>query len=102
MKIATALHVRILTSMASILVPISGAHAFLYCSEPTEPYCLDGSGYFDDRWAFDSCRNDVEQFVREAEDYVDCLEDEQSEVIDQANKAIERFNCRAEGGSYCY
>jgi hypothetical protein len=75
--------------------------ASFYCSEPREPSCVDGSGYFDDSSEFESCKSDVESFVSDTKEYVSCLTDASNEAIQASNKAVEQFNCRAEGKSYC-
>ena len=81
---------------------VSEAQAYLLCTAPSEPYCLSGSGYFSDQYAFQSCRRDVESFVEETNAYVRCLSNESDEAIEKANDVIEHFNCRAEGQSFCY
>lgn len=75
--------------------------AFASCSEPSEPSCIDGYGAFDDDWSFNSCKSEVESFVSETEDYVRCLKRKCNEAVENANAAIEKFNCRAKGGSVC-
>jgi hypothetical protein len=75
--------------------------ASFYCSEPREPSCVDGSGYFDDSSEFESCKSEVGRFVSDTKEYVSCLTDASNEAIQASNKAVEQFNCRAEGKSYC-
>jgi hypothetical protein len=75
---------------------------FLFWTEPQEPYCIDSYGTFEDEWAFNSCRREVDSYVDEINRYVDCLNREQDEAIRKANEVIERFNCKANGGSFCY
>jgi hypothetical protein len=75
--------------------------ASFYCSEPREPSCVDGSGYFDDSSEFESCKSDVESFVSDTKEYVTCLTDASNDAVQVSNKAVEQFNCRAEGKSYC-
>jgi len=77
------------------------AAAIMFCSEPSKPYCLDAYGTFDDQWSFDQCRDEVQSFVDSVNRYVDCLGDEQREKTNDANEAVERFNCRASGNDFC-
>lgn len=46
-----------------------------YCGEPSVPYCVNGIGTFDDQFSFDMCKSDMERFVRETEDYNQCVRD---------------------------
>lgn len=73
-----------------------------YCSEPSEPYCVDGFGTYDSDFSFQSCRGDMDQFASETEDYIDCLRRAQQEAIDAYNESVERFNCHAGGSTFCY
>lgn len=78
----------------------------LYCSEPSEPYCIDAYGTFDNDWSFRSCRDEVERYLEEVDRYAQCLIDEAQREIDDARReaddVIERFNCKAQGNTYCY
>lgn len=88
--------------LASLTVTVAyPAEASMYCPEPSEPVCIDSFGTFDNEFSFDQCRTDVENFVSDVEDYVDCLDQEQQMKIDEANRAIERFNCKAQGDNFC-
>ena len=37
--------IAVVTAAASVIEP---ARASMFCSEPSKPYCVDGSGFFDD------------------------------------------------------
>lgn len=76
------------------------AHAY-YCSEPSKPDCVDGSGYFDDQSDFTSCKSEVENYVDDVRRYSECLTDETNATIRESNEIVEKFNCRAEGRSFC-
>lgn len=78
------------------------AEAFgLYCTHPEAPYCLDQYGTFDDEWAFGRCKMEMETYLSEVNAYTQCLAQEASEVRREANDAVDRFNCKANGGTYC-
>lgn len=77
------------------------AQFYMYCTEPSEPFCITSFGTFDDQWSFDRCRRDVEMFLSEVDEYRDCLLRNSNEAVDHANQVIERFNCRAEGRTFC-
>lgn len=91
----------VLAALASVCVaftPTTGQA--LWGSEPTQPYCInDYDGFTRDE--YDSCRSDVEAYLRDVEDYINCLRKEQNRVSDEANDVIDKFNCLASGESYC-
>ena len=93
--------IRLASIAAFVCLSTNFAMAYMFCSEPSEPYCVDGSGYFDDKYSFESCKSDVESYVQDIADYVECLRVEQNEKIQKSNDIMEKFNCRAEGQSYC-
>lgn len=83
-------------------MPLSAT--YLYCSKPIPPSCLDQFGEFDE-WSFRQCRNAVESFVQEVQQFQQCViyeaERINSEARQEADQAVERFNCRAQGDSFC-
>jgi hypothetical protein len=87
--------------VAPLTLISSPSHASLFCSEPREPYCVDGSGYFDDESQFNSCKSEVEDYLRDVKEYSQCLAEEQNKAIEKSNEIIEKFNCRAAGKSFC-
>lgn len=70
-----------------------------YCSEPSEPYCLNGLTDFRDEWSFRRCKDEVEQYAKDMANWVEC---QQKEAIEKTNKVLEKFNCRARGDNFCY
>ena len=77
------------------------AQAGYYCSEPSPPYCIDSYGTFDDEWSFNRCKNEVESYLSEVASFQNCLADWHSAAGDEADAAIEKFNCKAQGNSFC-
>ena len=88
----------LVTAVALALSPINRTAAYVYCNEPTEPDCQSRSWTFEDEYAFQRCRSEVESFVEETRDYVACLMQAGEEAQDHANDVIDEFNCRARGG----
>ena len=95
-----------------VFIPSAGAQAF-YCSEPSEPYCIDAYGTFDDEYSFQSCRREMENYLDEVRRYEQCVADEVRRIANEAQSdvdrirrdaddALERFNCKAQGNTYCY
>lgn len=81
------------------------ASPFLFCTRPSEPFCIDSYGTFDDEWAFNRCRSEVERYLDEMSEYRSCLlrevEIEIDDAANEARRATERFNCKANGGLIC-
>lgn len=77
----------------------------IYCSKPEPPYCIDGYNTFENEYSFRDCKFDMERYLDDIERYTQCLFDEAdtmaSEARREANETIERFNCKAEGNSFC-
>ncbi len=80
--------------------------AYGFCSVPREPSCVDMMGISKDEFTFQMCRNELESYRRQVQSYIRCLIDEvASEREDKTrklNRAIDRFNCYAQGGSVCF
>lgn len=75
-----------------ILIQASGA-----CSKPEAPYCATAYGKFDDQYDFDRCKNEMENYKSEVEDFLACQRRESQQAIDEYNEAVESFNRRAGG-----
>jgi hypothetical protein len=54
-----------------------------------------------DDFSFQTCRIEVETFRKKVRQYVECLGEEQDDVITLLNKTIDRFNACAKS-SICY
>lgn len=89
-----------LALLLTILVSASPALA-AYCSEPSEPYCLDILDDASDRSDIESCRWEVESFVSDSQEYVRCLKQAADEAVEKSNDSITKYNCRARRESFC-
>lgn len=95
---------RLLSVCAGVALVVSltgGAAQAYYCSEPIRPSCIDRYGTFDDECSFDRCKREVESYLSEVEDFRSCLADAHRQAGDEADAVVERFNCKAQGRSYC-
>lgn len=89
---------KILASIAAVLVLFTApAHAMYFCSEPSEPYCVNNYSAFSDAYEFEDCKRDVENYADDVNQYLDCLADESQAAINAYNDAVEAFNRRARG-----
>lgn len=90
---------RVLTTALLAVLIQPGVSLAMYCSEPSTPYCLNSD--FSDKYDFESCQRKMKSYLSDVEDYRECLQNESNEALNEANKAIKKFNCRASGESLC-
>lgn len=96
----------LIASTLSLMIVIFATHNasaqyFRRCIEPVAPHCVDQVYAFDDDYAFTRCRNEVESFVDDTNEYLRCLSRNADEANIEAEQVIDRFNCRAQGRTYC-
>lgn len=72
--------------------------AGLFCTEPREPFCLNGM-HLNSEADFDDCRFDVENYGKKLQDYLECT---QEDATTKYKKAINKFNCYASGETLCF
>ncbi len=88
-----------LVILVVLILPTWGAHAALYCTKPSKPYCAEGYGRFSDDYDFQSCRSEMESYKSSIERYIRCVIDEAESDVSKArseyNSAVESFNSRA-------
>jgi hypothetical protein len=77
-----------------------------YCSEPSEPSCIDMLGISRDQFSFDMCKSEVESYLADVDAYKNCLISEANSKIEEtsseASSVIDKFNCYARGESICF
>lgn len=79
----------------AILVLTSSLYS--YCTEPREPSCISSSIAFET--LSDFCRSDVEDYIRDLEEYSDCV---LRESYEKAKEALDKYNCYASGEDFCF
>jgi hypothetical protein len=87
----------ILLAAVALVLMQAPAKAYLFCSEPSAPYCATMYGSFNDGYDFEDCKRDVVSYGEDVEDYIQCLNDASQTAIDEYNDAIDSFNRRARG-----
>ena len=87
----------ILTAAVLIVISHTPSQAYLFCSEPTAPYCATSFGDFNDGYEFEDCKREMERYASDIEDYVSCLSDASNSAISDYNDAVRSFNRRAGG-----
>jgi hypothetical protein len=89
----TLLAVLMLTAQA-----VADSHS---CPEPVKPECIGRLEGIHDKSALTMCSTDLDDYRKQIQDYLKCLDDSRSEVTDKFNKAVKRFNCYSIGNSTC-
>jgi hypothetical protein len=87
----------LLVAALAVTLAHAPAKAYLFCSEPSAPYCATSYGPFNDGYDFEDCKRDMVDYGSDVEDYIECLNDASQTAIDDYNDAIESFNRRARG-----
>ena len=57
-----------------------------YCYKPTMPYCVE-FGNFNSDSDFEMCKMEIENYLRDLQEYIQCLEDEINEAIEDKIKS---------------
>jgi len=71
-----------------ILISQPARAGYGICFKPSEPYCLDAPDIQD------SCRYEIETYLRAYDNYLDCVA---KDVADDKKKAVDKWNCRIKG-----
>lgn len=90
--------------LAFLAYSTSASAEYLNCMKPSPPMCIDQFGGFDE-WSFQQCRNEVEFFVQQMQQFQQCViyevERLHADAQQETNRVVERFNCKAQGESFC-
>lgn len=78
------------------VILVLASSLYSYCSEPREPSCINSSISFEISMF---CRSDVEKYIRDLEEYSDCV---LKESYEKAKEALDKYNCYASGEDFCY
>jgi hypothetical protein len=88
---------RALVVIFSAATIVAVTPALSACSEPSAPYCSTKYGAFDDEEEFLRCKNEMDSYQSEAQEYLSCMKRKSDSVIQEYNSAVESFNRRARG-----
>lgn len=75
------------------------SYAVMFCSEPSAPFCIR-TGFTGD-FEFEDCKLKMKTYLRNVDEYRQCLKEESDSAVEEANKAIKKFNCYASGEKFC-
>jgi hypothetical protein len=92
--------VAVLIAVMTLMSASQPASAYGFCSEPRPPWCANHG--FNDKSSYESCRREMETYLRDVENYLECLRKKAKDTADESDKAVQRFNCNAEGRSVCF
>ena len=88
--------------VAVILVVVTApGEALEDCIEPSEPSCIGSRYSFEEQLAAVRCRRDVDYYLREAGEFVNCLERKKQTIMQRSNQVLSRLNCRIRGELQC-
>jgi hypothetical protein len=73
--------------LASILGPTSAQSYF--CDRPSKPYI---PSYSTDKYEMENAQSEVERYTRRMKDYVECLNNENSDAISEHKRTISNWN----------
>ena len=71
-----------------------GAQSY-FCSRPNKPYCVSSYQKFRDQNEYTSCKFEVEEYLDNIREYVECLEMEREDAVSESEEVIQDFNSRA-------
>lgn len=85
----------ILITLLITIFSISASAQSYFCSRPDKPYCVDSFQRFRDQSEFENCKFEVEEYLNNIREYVECLEREKADAINESEAVIQSFNNRA-------
>jgi hypothetical protein len=82
------------------------------CTQPPQPECAASEETYKNKEAYASCTEEFVAMSKEVQEYVTCLKNDLQEkttqvqeksdkIIDETNKAVKKFNCRANPKAEC-
>lgn len=74
---------------------------FFHCLTPQTPSCVTWSMRFEDDFAIESCRRDMQTYQRHVDEYRRCVTESANSVREQFDRDMRRFECRARRESFC-
>lgn len=89
------------TSLVAVLLLAAPARAQTLCSAPIAPFCIEAQSTYDDPGATDRCRQDLDAYKAQVDNYAACLAQKIAELRDEQAALEAGFTCRAEGGEGC-
>ena len=81
--------------------PVTTQASYWFCSEPRKPSCIDQYGTFDNEWSFRRCRDSVEDYLDDVSEFQSCLANWHEDIGKEADKLVDRFNCKARQELFC-
>jgi hypothetical protein len=92
-------------ALAAVALSSGASEALAFCSQPSEPYCLNTPSSARDDFFAARCRADIESYVDASRRYVDfVLRAARAEERDQQMKVdavLQRLACQSRGERFC-
>ena len=84
-----------------VLLAFPGNAQLLFCNEPIRPFCVGEEYTYERDIDVKRCRQNVERYLEDAEEYGQCLRDK-AEAADATAKQIKQhFECKSSGSDDC-
>jgi hypothetical protein len=74
----------------ALLVASGGQTLSYYCSEPSKPSIP--SGYYAERYEMESAKDDVDRYIRDVNEYIDCLNEEAEDARNDARRVVDEWD----------
>lgn len=71
------------------------------CSQPVEPTCVSSELTYEDEQRINRCRQDMERYASQVEEYVDCLKRKSKHQIEVLEDLRHQLECRANDEVSC-
>lgn len=84
-----------------LVVATAPGEALEDCIEPNEPSCISSRYSFEEQLAAVRCRRDVDYYLREAGEFVNCLERKKQTIMQRSSQLLSKLNCRTRGELQC-
>lgn len=68
---------------------------------PDVPSCLQTMSFSHDEFTFSMCRNEMVSYQSDIDSYLRCLKSESTDAVEEADEAVQKFNCYASGRTFC-
>jgi hypothetical protein len=79
-----------LCMVIGLTTPMTAGAQTYYCDRPSKPYIPMGS--YSERYEMESAKDDVDRYLRDMREYLDCLRNESDDAADEAKGVLREWN----------
>ena len=77
--------------MEFFILPVK-TFSFSFCTEPSEPYCVNVFSTFRSSYDFEACKSEVQLYIAHINEYIECLNKHVNDKNSEAKAVIRNFN----------